>query len=326
MSDLFGPRFKVPAARAGRARGARPAAARRPGGRRAARPHAARRGGRGHRRRAERRRGPRVLGRPPHRPPVPRDPARAVGDGVLSRRLRRRDCSRPGCCASSWWLPIVTALVACAAGEALFALVGALFGQRQLVTGRLPLVAGVVGLLDAMLAVVVVPLIRGAFRSPPRPVLRLMREPVSPDSSRLRLGVLGVVVLSLFAALLVRLWYLQVMASDQYEAVSTNSVRLVTTEAPRGRILDRNGVELVRNRISDVVTVDRNGSADAIGRQGPGWPSCWASRPEELRAPAREQAPQRLQAGAGRARRAQGDAHLRPRAHLRVPGRRPHPL
>ena len=85
-----------------------------------------------------------------------------------------------------------------------------------------------------------------------------MREPVSPDSSRLRLGVLGVVVLSLFAALLVRLWYLQVMASEQYEAVSTNSVRLVTTEAPRGRILDRNGVELVRNRISDVVTVDRN--------------------------------------------------------------------
>ena len=85
-----------------------------------------------------------------------------------------------------------------------------------------------------------------------------MREPVSPDSSRLRLGVLGVVVLSLFAALLVRLWYLQVMASDQYQAVSTNSVRLVTTEAPRGRILDRNGVELVRNRISDVVTVDRN--------------------------------------------------------------------
>ena len=90
-----------------------------------------------------------------------------------------------------------------------------------------------------------------------------MREPVSPDSSRLRLGVLGVVVLSLFAALLVRLWYLQVMASDQYEAVATNSVRLVTTEAPRGRILDRNGVVLVDNRISDVVTVDRNGSADA---------------------------------------------------------------
>ena len=71
-----------------------------------------------------------------------------------------------GVLRSSWWLPVVTALVACAAGEVLFALVGALFGERQLVTGRLPLVAGVVGLLDAILAVVVVPLARGAFRSP----------------------------------------------------------------------------------------------------------------------------------------------------------------
>ena len=71
-----------------------------------------------------------------------------------------------GVLRSSWWLPLVTAVVACAAGEALFALIGTLFGQRQLVTGRLPLVAGVVGLLDAVLAVVVVPLIRGAFRNP----------------------------------------------------------------------------------------------------------------------------------------------------------------
>jgi rod shape-determining protein MreD len=74
-----------------------------------------------------------------------------------------------GVLRASWWLPIVTSLVACAAGEVLFALVGALFGERQLVTGRLPLVAGVVGLLDAALAVVVVPLVRGAFRSPHAP-------------------------------------------------------------------------------------------------------------------------------------------------------------
>ena len=71
-----------------------------------------------------------------------------------------------GVLRASWWLPIVTSLVACAAGEVLFALVGALFGERQLVTGRLLLVAGVVGLLDAAMAVVVVPLVRGAFRSP----------------------------------------------------------------------------------------------------------------------------------------------------------------
>ena len=54
MSDLIGPRFKVPVLVLRRAPGARPAAARRPGGRRAPRPHAARRRGRGHRGRAER--------------------------------------------------------------------------------------------------------------------------------------------------------------------------------------------------------------------------------------------------------------------------------
>ncbi len=36
---------------------------------------------------------------------------------------------------------------------------------------------------------------------------------MTQDSSRLRLGVLGMVVLSLFCALLARLWYLQVLAS-----------------------------------------------------------------------------------------------------------------
>jgi rod shape-determining protein MreD len=74
-----------------------------------------------------------------------------------------------GVLRTSWWLPVLTAFAACAAGEALFALVGTLFGQSDLVTGRLPLVAGVVGLLDAALAVVVVPLTRRAFRGPAQP-------------------------------------------------------------------------------------------------------------------------------------------------------------
>ena len=74
-----------------------------------------------------------------------------------------------GVLRSSWWLPVVTALAACAAGEAMFALVGALFGQGELVTDRLLLVAAVVGLLDASLAVAVVPLTRRAFREPAQP-------------------------------------------------------------------------------------------------------------------------------------------------------------
>jgi rod shape-determining protein MreD len=75
-----------------------------------------------------------------------------------------------GVLRTNWWLPFVTALVACAAGEALFALVSAMLGQRELVNGRLPLVAGVVGLLDAGLAVVVVPLTRRAFHGSSEPV------------------------------------------------------------------------------------------------------------------------------------------------------------
>ncbi|MGE3619672.1 MAG: penicillin-binding protein 2 [Acidimicrobiia bacterium] len=79
------------------------------------------------------------------------------------------------------------------------------------------------------------------------------------DSPRLRLAVLGIVVLSLFAALFARLWYLQVMATDEFQvAARTNALRVVPIEAPRGRILDRNGKVLVDNRISIQVTVDRS--------------------------------------------------------------------
>lgn len=78
------------------------------------------------------------------------------------------------------------------------------------------------------------------------------------DSSRLRLGVLGMVVLSLFSALLARLWFLQVMAAPTYKvAAQQNSVRVVQTEGPRGRILDRNGKVLADNRVVLAVVVKR---------------------------------------------------------------------
>ena len=78
------------------------------------------------------------------------------------------------------------------------------------------------------------------------------------DSSRLRLGILGVVVISLFATMLARLWYLQVLVAPDFKVeAQANSVRLVYTEAPRGRILDRDGDVLVDNRIVPTVVVDR---------------------------------------------------------------------
>ena len=92
----------------------------------------------------------------------------------------------------------------------------------------------------------------------------------SGDSAPLRLGVLGIVVVSLFAALLSRLWYLQVMDSRTFQVEArSNQVRVVYEEAPRGRILDRNGKVLVDNRGTQVITVDRNEVKDepeVVGR------------------------------------------------------------
>lgn len=78
------------------------------------------------------------------------------------------------------------------------------------------------------------------------------------DSTSLRLGILAVVVLSLFSALFARLWYLQVLSAPTAQAeAQLNSVRFVHTEAPRGRILDRNGKVLVGNRVVPTVVVNK---------------------------------------------------------------------
>ncbi|QGG95706.1 penicillin-binding protein 2 [Actinomarinicola tropica] len=79
------------------------------------------------------------------------------------------------------------------------------------------------------------------------------------DSQPLRLSILGIVAVALFTALFSRLWFLQVMAVEEYEAVGvSNRTRTIVVEGPRGRILDRNGVVLADNREAVVVTVDRS--------------------------------------------------------------------
>jgi penicillin-binding protein 2 len=86
-----------------------------------------------------------------------------------------------------------------------------------------------------------------------------MTAPVrAGDNARLRLSVLAMVVVSLFAALYARLWYLQVASNAQASVkVTNNQVRFVHEEAPRGRILDRNGKVIVDNRVSEAITVNR---------------------------------------------------------------------
>ena len=81
-----------------------------------------------------------------------------------------------------------------------------------------------------------------------------MHPPSSP--LRARLSVLSIIVAVLFVALSSRLWYLQVLAGDRYgDLAEGNRVRQVVVEAPRGRILDRDGKVLVRNRAAWAVTV-----------------------------------------------------------------------
>jgi penicillin-binding protein 2 len=88
----------------------------------------------------------------------------------------------------------------------------------------------------------------------------MMYRPTSAAAqrSRLRLVVLQALVLSLFATLLVRLWYLQVASGEDYRAkAASQSVREVVVQPDRGLIVDTQGRPLVANRSSWVVSIDR---------------------------------------------------------------------
>jgi penicillin-binding protein 2 len=78
------------------------------------------------------------------------------------------------------------------------------------------------------------------------------------DPTKVRLAFLGVAIVLAFGALFSRLWFLQVLAADDYRLLAKdNRVRTVRSEPPRGRILDRNGKVLVGSRFSLSVTIDR---------------------------------------------------------------------
>ena len=78
-------------------------------------------------------------------------------------------------------------------------------------------------------------------------------------TSRLRLIVLQALVFSLFATLLVRLYYLQVVTGDTYHAkAASQSVREVVEQPARGLIVDDAGRPLVTNRKAWVVEIDKN--------------------------------------------------------------------
>lgn len=66
-----------------------------------------------------------------------------------------------------------------------------------------------------------------------------------------RIAGLGLAAGGVLAVLAGRIWAMQLMSGDEYvKQAENNRTRTVTTAAPRGRILDRNGNELVTNRPS----------------------------------------------------------------------------
>lgn len=79
----------------------------------------------------------------------------------------------------------------------------------------------------------------------------------SANISPIRLAVINLLVLSLLATLFGRLWYIQVLAGNQAQALAERtSIRFVYENAPRGFIFDRHGETLARNRTALTVALD----------------------------------------------------------------------
>lgn len=70
-----------------------------------------------------------------------------------------------GILRSAWWIPVVTAFGASVAGIVLYAVVGAMVGESQMVGTRLPLIAALVGVMNALLAPAALRLVTWALRS-----------------------------------------------------------------------------------------------------------------------------------------------------------------
>ena len=78
--------------------------------------------------------------------------------------------TKGGLLRSTWWFPVAVALVASAAGEALFAFVGTVIGEKALVTRHLVAIVVVVGIANAALALPMLRVARWALagRAPDR--------------------------------------------------------------------------------------------------------------------------------------------------------------
>ena len=104
-------------------------------------------------------------------------------------------------------------------------------------------------------------------RSPRLPRIRQRRSVVdrvlptgepSPPRTLVRMRVLGALVAALFALMVVRLWYLQVLDTSAYsKTVAGQQIRPVEVPAARGLILDRAGATLVGDQVTEDITLSR---------------------------------------------------------------------
>ena len=180
---------------------------------------------------------------------------------------------------STWWIPVLSAIAGSAIGVVSFALLGDLLGQDGLLSGASACDHRGGGDRQRRAHTAGGPHRPLGHRPPPaKPgsspddAPRMLgtcraigaittRRTELDDDARTRHGsgsaCSAIVSVSLFCALFARLWYLQVMAAPDYAvAAAANQQRAVVEPAPRGRILDRNGVVLVDNRISTVLTIN----------------------------------------------------------------------
>jgi penicillin-binding protein 2 len=85
------------------------------------------------------------------------------------------------------------------------------------------------------------------------------RPPLTPQLA-IRVAMVGGIALVAFALIFFRLWYLQVLSGDKYEAeAKQNQVRKIIVRAPRGEIVDRDGRVLVDNRVGLAIKVSPKG-------------------------------------------------------------------
>jgi penicillin-binding protein 2 len=81
------------------------------------------------------------------------------------------------------------------------------------------------------------------------------RIPVSPQLA-LRVAIIGGLAMVMFGVIFFRLWFLQVLSTEKYvQQADANRVRDLPIPAPRGEVLDREGLPIVTSKTTNAVQI-----------------------------------------------------------------------